>query len=239
MEITKREILFSVIIILVLLCIGFLISGAINTSLLDKYQEYDTALQIDNDKELFEYGMRTSVGMAFVYGNLDTIDPVTYPEIGGQYAHVEKVKERYTQHTRTVTYTDSDGHTHTRTETYWTWDRVDSEEIHSEQITFLGVKFMYKQIPFQNDSYIDTIKESSYVRYKYYGTPTSCSGTIYAKLADKDISNTEFFRDRTIDEAISSLESKWQLILFWIAWVILIIGSVVGFYYIENNWLED
>lgn len=239
MKITKREVLFSVIIIVVMLVLGFLIASGINTSLLDKFQEYDTALQIDNDAELFQYGMRTSVGHAFVYGEVKAVDPVTYPEIGGQYSHVEKVKERYTMHTRIVTYTDGKGHTHTRTETYWTWDAVGHEEIHAKKITFLDVEFDYGIISFECDDYIETIKESSHVRYKYYGSPLSSKGTVYTMLENNTIKSATFHRGSDIETTIKSLESKWQLVLFWIAWIILTIGVVAGFYYFDNRWLED
>jgi hypothetical protein len=40
---------------------------------------------------------------------LEAAEPVTYPEIGGEYLYVEKVEEHYTMHTRTVTTTDSKG----------------------------------------------------------------------------------------------------------------------------------
>ena len=60
-----------------MLIFGVIIHGNINESLMLKYQEYDTALQIDNDSELFAYGMRTNVGNAFVYGDLKAIDTVT------------------------------------------------------------------------------------------------------------------------------------------------------------------
>ena len=43
-KITKREVLFSVIIAAVLLVIGFIISGRISDSLLGDYQKYETAL---------------------------------------------------------------------------------------------------------------------------------------------------------------------------------------------------
>ena len=90
---------------------------------MNEYQKYNTALQIDNNSEMFSYGMRTDIGNAFVHGDLKAVDTVTYPEIGGAYMYVEKIKEKYTMHTRTVTYTTGSGktrQTHTRTETYWT-----------------------------------------------------------------------------------------------------------------------
>ena len=43
-KITKREILFSVVIVIVLLCVGFLISNNIDSALLDSFQDYDNAL---------------------------------------------------------------------------------------------------------------------------------------------------------------------------------------------------
>lgn len=221
---------------------GVLISAAINNSSMEKYQEYNTALQIESDKDLFEYGMRTNVGNAFVYGDLKAIDTVTYEEIGGEYSYVEKVKEKYTMHTRTVIKTRTvNGKTqsYTTTETYWTWDRVDSWSKHSEKITFLGVEFDYGTIEFPTDSYITTIKESSHIRYKYYGAPTECEGTLYAKLVDNTITDIHFYNDKNIEETIKILESNWQVVLFWIGWVLLTGGLVIGFYFIDNKWLED
>ena len=110
MEITKREILASVTIIAIMILIGFVIVGRIDAHQVQKNSEYYSALQI-TDAEQFQYGMDTSVGNAFVYGTLEAADPVTYPEIGGEYLYVEKVEEHYNMHTRTVTTTDSKGNT--------------------------------------------------------------------------------------------------------------------------------
>ena len=122
MNVTKREILFSIIIICFMLVIGIIISGNINDSVMEKQQEYNTALQINNDKDLFEYGMRTNVGNAFVYGELKAVDTVTFDEIGGEYSYVKKIKERYTKHTRTVTDYDEEGNViGAHEEEYWTW----------------------------------------------------------------------------------------------------------------------
>ena len=145
MKVTKREVLFSVVIICVMLVIGIIISGNIKDVAMEKQQEYMTALQINNDQDLFEYGMRTDVGNAFVYGELKAIDAVTFDEIGGEYSYVKKVKEKYTMHTRIVT-TTVNGKTTTRTETYWTWDAVDSWDMHSKKITFLNIEFDYFSI---------------------------------------------------------------------------------------------
>lgn len=240
--ITKREILFSVIIVAVMLLIGLLISSGINDSLMDKYQEYNTALQINNDSDLFQYGMKTNIGNAFVYGDLKAVDTVTFDEIGGKYSYVKKVKERYTQHTRVVTetyYVNGKAKTRTKTETYWTWDAVDSWSKHSKKIKFLDVEFDYGTINLPPDSHVETIKESSHIRYKYYGAPTECIGTLYAKLGDNTIDKTHFYYNNTIEETLDVLKTNWQIPVFWVFWIILMVAAVIGFYYIDNRWLED
>lgn len=239
MKVTKREVLFSIIIICIMLIIGIVIAGNINDAVMEKQQEYITALQINNDKELFEYGMRTNVGNAFVYGELKAVDTVTFDEIGGEYSYVEKVKERYTRHTRTVTYRDSNGKTKTKTEVYWTWDEVDSCDKHSEKITFLDVEFDYGTINFPSTDYICTIKESSKIRYKYYGDPIYSIGTIYTHLKDGAISKSYMYHGCTIEEALESATTSWSVCIFWIVWLFLTGCVVYGFYYIDNRWLED
>lgn len=237
-EITKREVLFSVAIICIMLVIGFMISGAIDTSLENKYAEYNTALQIDGDADLFGYGMRTDVGDAFVYGDLVAVDPISIPDIDGEYATIKRQKQKYTMHTRTVTYEDSEGHTHTRTEHYWTWDNAGAKWWNCERIAYLGYEFDYGTIDFPSAKYLTTIYESSHIRYEYYVRGTKYVGTLKAKLAGGTITDTWFFDGYDIEGAVKHLESGWQKVLFWIVWFLLTGGSVFLFYYIDNKWLE-
>lgn len=237
-EITKREILASVSIIAVMLLIGVLISSKISERQLDANEVYNKAVKIDNT-DLFRYGMDTNVGNAFVYGDLVAVDTVAYSEIDGEYIYIEKVKEKYTKHTRTVTYKDSKGKTHKKKETYWTWDRVGSEDKKCQEISFCGIVFSRNKIDLPSANYIDTIKESSHIRYKYYGIGTKYTGTIFADLRNQTISeNTKFYVDKNIEETVERLEAGGGVIIFWIVWIALIGGCVFGFYYLDNKWLE-
>ena len=122
-KITKREILASISIIAVLLLIGFIISGKIQDHAMDKNEKYNKAVKI-KEQDLFEYGMRTDIGNAFIYGDLEAVDTVTYPEIGGKYMYVQKVEEHYTRHTRKVAHTktvNGKSHTYYTTEVYWSY----------------------------------------------------------------------------------------------------------------------
>ena len=235
-EITKREIIASISIIAMMILIGVLISGKISEHQMDKNEVYNKAVKIENT-DLFQYGMDTNVGNAFVYGDLEAVDTVTYPEIGGEYMYVEKVKEKYTMHTRIVTHSNGKT-TYTTTETYWTWDRVGSEDIKCKEILFCGITFNSNKFDIPGTDYIDTIKESSHIRYKYYGTGTKFTGTIFTELKDKTISDNTNFYNMNIEETVECLESDGGEIVFWILWIILIIVCVFGFYYLDNKWLE-
>lgn len=240
MEITKREILASISIVAVMIAVGFLISGKISEHEMDKNEKYNKAVKI-NSQELFRYGMDTSVGDAFVYGDLQAVDTVSYPELDGEYMYVEKVKEIYTQHTRTVTVVDGNGKTHTTTEVYWTWDTADREDVICKEVTFCGVEFPSSKIRLPAAGHIDTIYDSFYVRYKYYGVEVKHTGTIFTRLINSSISdNSRFFENSNIEETISYLEtaSKDWGVVFWIFWIAATAALVYGFYYLDNNWLE-
>lgn len=241
LTITKREIITSISIVAVMLLFGVLIAGKISEYQIDKNEIYNKAVKIDNT-ELFRYGMDTNIGNAFVYGDLEAVDTVTYPEIGGQYMQLKKIKERYTMHTRTVTKTrtvNGKTQTYTDVETYWSWDKVDSEEIKCKTLSFCGVVFDSNKIDVPGTRYIDTIKESSHVRYKYYGTPTKFTGTIFTNLKDKTISdNTYFYNNCTIEQTVDMLESGGGVVIFWVIWILLIAVIVFAFFYFDNRWLE-
>lgn len=241
MEITKREILASISIVAILLLAGFLISGKVSDYQLDRNEKYNTALKIQS-QDIFEYGMRTNVGNAFVYGELKAVDPVTYPELSDEYMYIEKVEEEYTKHTRRVAHTrtvNGKSQTYYTTETYWTWDRVGSEEKMCKELSFLNNIFESKKIIIPVSDYIETIKESSRIRYKYYGVGTFYKGTMFTELKDGTISDrSDFYKNKTIEETVEYLESDFLLYLFWICWIIFIGTCVYGFFYLDNRWLE-
>ena len=240
-EITPREIIASISIIAVMTLIGVLISSKISERQMDRNEIYNKAVKIEST-DLFQYGMNTNVGNAFVYGDLVAVDTVTYPEIGGEYMYVEKVKEKYTKHTRTVTKTrtvNGESQTYTETETYWTWDIVGSEDKKCNEVTFCGITFNVNKFNIPGSHHIDTIKESSHIRYKYYGVGTEFTGTIFTDLRDKTISDsTHFYNDMNIEETVERLQAGGREIIFWIFWILLTGGCVFGFFYIDNKWLE-
>lgn len=244
MMITKREIIMSIAIAALMLMVGFVISGKITDYQNDKNAEYQKAVHID-DTEIFRYGMDTNAGNAFVYGDLEATDTVTFDEIGGEYLYVEKVEEHYNRHTRIVTKTRtrSDGttETYTKEEVYYSWDYYDSWERHSEKIKFLDIEFDYEKIELPDAQYIDTQQKFlSNVRFVYYGVAPKHTGTIYTNLSDGTISEaSRFFKDMVPEEALKDCTSGIGNTIFWIFWICLIGATVYGFCYLDNRWLED
>lgn len=236
-EITKREILASISIIAVMILFGILISSKISERQMDKNEIYNKSAKIET-QEMFQYGLDTNIGNAFVYGDLKAVDTVTYPEIGGEYMYVEKIEEHYNMHVEVYTTTNGKGVVQTHTRTYWSWDYAGSEEVQCKEVSFCGVTFDSNKIKLPDTGYIDTIKTSSHVRYKYYGVGTEYAGTIFTKLDNHTINETKFFNNMDIDKTVSHLQSSAGIVIFWVFWIILICGVVFGFYYLENEWLD-
>lgn len=95
------------------------------------------------------------------------------------------------------------------------------------------------KIRLPDTEYIDTLYESSSVRYVYRGVGSKFTGTIFAQLKNGTIPDqSPFYQNRTINETVDYLESGVGIIVFWIIWIFLIIACVFGFYYLENEWLE-
>ena len=119
------------------------------------------------------------------------------------------------------------------------WDYVGKESKKAKKINFCGIDFKSNKIVLPDDEYIDTVKESSRIRYKYYGVGTKYKGTIFTLLKDKTISDKSvFYNNRDISETVEHLESDMPLILFRIGWILLTGLVVFGFYCLDNNWLE-
>ena len=240
-EITTREVLFSVIILIFMIITGFFIHEKIASYLDDKRQEYEQAIKINNDQELFDYGMRTGVGNAFVYGHLEAIDTVSLDEIEGKYAAIIKVKEKYTKHQREVTHRDGK-RTWTTTEIYYTWDVVKKEKFQCKKIRFLKKEFDSNVIELPEPSYLMTIKNNIFsdVRYKYYVNKDSYNGTIFTELKNNTISKSHLI-EKELDEAVQAeiQSTSFLEILFVIAWIILTVFILYLFYILDNRWLED
>ena len=238
-EVTKREIIASVSILAIMLIIGVLIGGKVNEYHQDQNAKYNKAFKISKDKDLFVYAMKTNIGNTFVEGKIKSVDPVIHKDVEGEYLELERVKEEYTMHTRTVT-TTVNGKTRTRTETYWTWDRVDSDTYRAKEVEFLGKTFKSSKFNLPATSYIETIDGGYHIRYKYYGLEKEFNATIFGSLKNNTIEgkNIDVYKNITITEVLEELTSNTLIIIFWIVWIIITGIVIYAFVALDNEWLN-
>ena len=244
-EVTSREIIVSIAIVAAFLIGGFLLFGRIQDSIDDANARYNTAVKIDclDDNELFIYGMRTNIGNAFVYGKLEAVDTVSYPEVNGEYMEIEKTIEKYTRHTRQVAHTMTvNGKTQTyyTTEIYYTWDYVGSESKKCEKVRFCDVEFSSDRIDLPPLEHIDT-QTFGNIRYIYEGSKIEYIGTLFSVLREYTISdNSDFLANMTIDEAVEYYKQTGGIkqLVFWFSWTGICGACIYGFYSLENRWLE-
>lgn len=243
-EITKREILVSIAITLLLIGLGFIISSAISNGINEKNEKYYKALKINNNEEQFKYAIKTNIGYVLAQGKVQAVKEVSIEDIEGTYFYIKKEKEVYTKHYREVEHTRTVGNkteTYYTTEEYWTWDYAGEETFNTEQFNFLGVDFEYGTINFYNTEYKETRSGDYNIRYNYYIIPYEFEGSLFTHIDNNTINENEFYYNNTIENIIKNKESEEQTsrIIFWVLWCILIVFIDAAYISLENNYLED
>lgn len=152
-NISTKEWLISIIVVLLTLSLVVLIEPTIKDSSLDEIKVYERSLKINGDAVSFQYAHKTNVGDVLAYGTLKSLEPQSIPELVGHYGMIEKVKEHYTMHSRQVSHENCSGTGNNRTcttyyttEYYWTWDVVHRDYWNSQKYDFLGVIFPLTQL---------------------------------------------------------------------------------------------
>lgn len=269
MTITKREILFSVIIAFVLLGLGLIINNLIIENILLYEEKINKSLKIDNDEEKFKYAMLTNVGNVLVYGEFKAIDTVSLPELKNDYMSIYKITEKYTRHSRQVCTTHNEKTT-CHTEYYYDWDVISRDSYNSKIVSFLNSKFEYDKFEnyqeyrlslegnissnYNEYIYYDYLYEKKKnfwndevgdKRYYYYVSSKQFNGTIFVKANNNNINGIDSNKIKIYNSNLKTtieeikVQSKIVRIIFWVIWIILIGLAIYGFMYLENDWLED
>lgn len=146
-----KRVLLVVLGAILLLPVGFGIRQAINAEGEKNARMYNTAIQA-TEQDRFNYAVDSHQGKVLTYGQFTPTNLVKFPEMSKEFAYVEKTKETYNRHERTVcetkyrtetqTQTVSDGEGGYTTETvtvevpyeechqeeYYSWDYESSDE---------------------------------------------------------------------------------------------------------------
>lgn len=265
MRVTKREVLVSVIILLLMLAIGFLISQDISSNIEEQNEVYHKALKIE-DMNTYNYAKTIGVGECFATYTLDADTPQSVEELTGEYLYIERIYEEEHQKTRVVEeeYTDSDGNkkTRTKTETYWEWDimsrdyyesptvTINGESVDTDRIVGLSSRTESLDSSTVASNYQDRLglsstylKVGSHRRWSFRVIPLHSEGSMYVDLGDGIIRSKKISLHPDIavqdlyDSYVSS--SKAGIIIFWIVWIIFTGGIIFAYCYFDNDYLED
>lgn len=259
MEITKREIWVSLGIILVMLGIAIGLTFMVIDLSQERDEVYHKALKIESQEEV-SHAYRSGAGLSFIQIQLDSNDSVTHPNLIGEYLYIHENVEKYTEHTRTVT--DDEGNSHT--ETYWTWDYYSSDTKMVDSVLFNEIEIPSDRLNFPSQSLQlteETCKaeryNSSYVnegggwfngpRLRKSYSVVEAGGT-YSTLVFFDSGEIQPYGQKNFGLSLQSVEDLYKsytgktllwLILVWLGWLFVTVGLVVGFYYLDNHWLNS
>lgn len=242
-DLTLREIIFSIFIVGIMVTVGFFISSSIKHKINQNQLIYRQAAQIDNSVDQFKWALDTDIGHIFAEGDMETIDPVKHEKLKGEWLSIEAVYQKYTMHTRVITYTttvNGKSRTRTRTETYWSWDTYKRESIKAKKIKFLDVEFPVNKFNINNYGKSETVKIGHNRRIKFNMVNPKMHGTIFGKILNKTIDGkADFWSGCNLKSIYDNYVSDNTVTIFWIFWIPFTIAVLFFFFYAENKWLDD
>lgn len=237
-SITLREAIFSFFLIGLMTFLGFLISSKIEGKVNNSTLRYRQAVEISSSE--FQHGLKTGIGDVFVNGELEAINPVSYEHIDGEYLSIHIEKQEYRRHTQHYTTTDNKGRVHHHVRHYWSWDTVGYDSKHVDKVKYCGVELPYGQFAY------DCIKSDGKIRnlrFHYreiiHTKPIKFNATMFGNLKVNKIEGKPLLTYSTIKKYREELTTSHFVIGFWFFWSVLTIMIVMGFFIIDNVWLEE
>ncbi len=267
MEVTKREVLVSVIMACLLLCLGLFIDSKIVECQMLSKEKYTKALKIDNNNDMFKYAIETNVGNIINYGKFKVDQGVNSEWLKADYMYVNKITEEYTRHYRRVC-SGSGKNRSCHNETYYTWDKMDSQVSNVSTLKYSELDFDFNEfdnyptyrLELNKDTVIDNkinkIKNNCiYEIIRRFG-PNVGDKRYFYKVVNKEFSGTVFgtaknnkFTDgdkliinvQNIKEFIDDRNGNFNIgrIIFWIIYIVLDGCGISYYIYLDNDYLED
>jgi hypothetical protein len=114
----------------------------------------------------------------------------------------------------------------------------------SERGKFLGEEFLMKEVFKYREKKEAIIKVKTgffehETRYVYYTCPPSFDGIMVGNADNKAYNGCKFIEGNNAEDYLKQAEKSINTgsVVFWVLWIMLTAGLVVGFYALENKWL--
>ncbi len=215
---------------------------------------YEQALKVADPVEM-KYGIDTGVGDILAYGPLTADKPQSVPEIKGTYAQVDRIEERYTEHTYT-TCSSNGKSTSCSTHTYWSWDFAGEQDHHSVSYSILGSSIPNVCAP--SGTYADLSKTYqgndkhngtyaypggffSNTRYYWDVSPVIHTGSVFVRAISDKLTDPEggscvpYLDGKNIQQAVDSSVPDNGLTAFLCVGLVILITGI----WFAIAWTED
>lgn len=163
-----------------------------------------TRVPIIRTEEDFNNALKDNIGLAFVYGDIEAVDPVSIESIKGEGAFV---KER-TMVCRT-----------TGRSSYWAI--TDENERTCQTVRIFGHEFSSDRIDWTDAAKIGEPEIDAGTKVEYYKANTKQTGTLYTSFENGTISeNSKFYNEATPESLLGGLSSELlsQKLIFFGIW---------------------
>jgi hypothetical protein len=236
--------------------LGLIIKHLIDDAGYETAKLYNTAVQADST-DRFNYAVDSRQGNVLASGIFTAKTPVSMPNVSGEYFSIERIKERYTQHTQTYECGTTEV-PQTCTRTYYTWDYRGSEdtqaavlslhdrEYPSEIFSVSGTRRLDCDVmqlnckrgyEYENTGWFTSEGD---LRWYYRVKDTSFFGTILVDTAEgtlKPISGGKIrILEIDIPTAVEQVNKIYNGTIFFIVW--LLIAVIVSIVFIKLHIIE-
>lgn len=244
-NVTIKTIARTLLVTVVVLILSFLfinIANNVADNINNEYERLNNMIKVTN-QDVLDYCINSKQNEFLIRNKAISINPVSLPELKGNFSAIIKTKYKYESHieTYTTTYTDSNGHTHTQThtKTVWDWERKGSEKFKASTVSLLNKTFdfdntsyYYKEINFEdysnkNDKHYKDGHynyENNNTRYKYEIVPNEYET---AFVSDYNMRMLDGFYDKSIEEITARKSTTWVYVLFYTLLFIILISAIV------------
>lgn len=230
-----RIFIIGLLVVNILFCF---ISEAINEYEMHTSEKYAKAIPIE-DKIAFDYAILTSPGYGLSVCAIKAVNPVSIPELDGEYIRIEVVTEHYVQKTRMKTITkviNGKSITESIPETYWTWETVSQDSITSDSVSIYNHRFDVSLIDIPNAEYADLVYDNNYVRRSFYTVPSEINGVLFSNFINGSIGENTFFRgSESIEDVREQQLKKTGSRAFYVLWGLINVGALAAYFSINKN----